>query len=85
MATYRILYWQEMPSQIKAEDDEAEVNMPLPPRFAARIDSVAMERGLSNSDDYLIHWHWGEELMRNGSAQEVADAVRAELEAQYND
>ena len=24
MATYKVLYWQEIPSQIKAEDDEDE-------------------------------------------------------------
>jgi hypothetical protein len=41
-----------------------------------------MERGMRNSDDYLAHWHWGDEQHREGTAREVADAVRAELEAQ---
>ena len=81
MAVYKILYWQELPSQIRAEDDDDEVNLPLPAKFAARIDTVAMERGMRNSDDYLSHWHWGDEQHREGTAQEVADAVRAELEA----
>jgi hypothetical protein len=82
MATYRILYWQELPSQIRAEDDDEEVNLPLPPKFAARIDAVAMERGMRNSDDYLAHWQWGDDQNREGSAREVSEAVRAELEAQ---
>lgn len=81
MATYRILYWQEIPSQIKAEDDDDEVNMPLSQKFMARIDTVAMERGMREADDYLEHWRWGDDQHRDGSAQEVAEAVRDELEA----
>lgn len=81
MATYKILYWQEVPSQIKAEDDEDEVTLPLSQRFIARIDQLAMERGLQDSDDYLAQWQWGEEQERAGAAREVAEAVQAELES----
>ena len=41
MATYRILYWQEVPSQVKAEDAADEVSLPLSDRFQARIDQLA--------------------------------------------
>ena len=81
MAIYRILYWQEIPSQVKAEDDDGDVNLPLHPRFMARIDQVAMQRGLLDADDYLAHWRWSEEEERAGTASEVAEAVKAELEA----
>ena len=84
MATYRVLYWQEIPSQVKAEDDVDEVNLPLPPKFTERIDQLAVERGLQGTDDYLNQWNWSEEEHREGSAQEVAEAVRAELEARVN-
>jgi len=47
-----------------------------------RIDRVAVQRGLQGSDDYLAQWRWSEEEEREGSATEVAEAVRAELEAQ---
>lgn len=81
MATYRVLYWQEIPSQIKAEDDEGgEASVLMPPKFAARIDSAAMERGLLGTDDYLAQWRWSDEQQRDGAADEVAQAVRAELE-----
>ena len=33
MATYRILYWQEVPSQIRAEDENGDVSLPLPQKF----------------------------------------------------
>lgn len=84
MATYRILYWQEIPSQIVASDDDGEVSMPMPQRFLERIDEIAVARGLSGGDDYLAQWNWGDDEDRNGSAQEVVEAVLAELEANAN-
>jgi len=82
MATYRILYWQEIPSQIRAEDENGDVSVQLPPKFMVRIDALAAARGLESSDDYLAQWKWSDEEEREGSAQQVADALCRELEAQ---
>ena len=82
MASYKVLYWQEVPSQIKAEDDETDVTLQMPDRFQERIDKLAAERGLGGADDYLAQWRWSEDEDRDGSAQAVAEAVRDELEAQ---
>jgi hypothetical protein len=82
MATYKILYWQEIPSQIKADDGVDEVTVSLSPRFLEHIDVLAAKRKLQDADDYLAQWKWSEEQERDGSAEEVAEAVRAELEAQ---
>lgn len=38
MATYRIPYWQDIPSQIKAEDDADDILLAMPPKSQARID-----------------------------------------------
>lgn len=81
MATYKVLYWQEIPSQIKAEDAHDDVTVMMPDRFMQRIDQLAAERGLGAADDYLAQWQWSEEQDRPGTAQDVADAVKAELEA----
>jgi len=72
----------EIPAQIKAEDDADDVTVELPAKFMERIDRLAAQRGLQASDDYLAQWQWSEEEERAGSAREVAEAVRAELEAQ---
>ena len=82
MATYKVLYWQEVPSQIKAEDDSDDVTLQMPDRFQERIDMLAAQRGLQDTDSYLAQWKWSEEEDRDGSAQDVAEAVCAELEAQ---
>lgn len=84
MATYKILYWQEIPSQIVVEDDADEIKLELPPSFAERIDELAEQRGLQSADDYLAQWRWSEEAERDGSAQEVAEALQNELIAQFN-
>jgi hypothetical protein len=81
MATYKILYWQEIPTQIKVEDDSDDVTVMLDERFMAQVDILAARRGLQSADDYLAQWKWSEEEERDGSAQEVADALKAELEA----
>ncbi|HEY6393473.1 MAG TPA: virulence factor [Bryobacteraceae bacterium] len=84
MTTYRILYWQEVASQIKAEDEDDDVTLPFPQKFMERIDKLASARGLSAADDYLAQWHWSEERQREGSARDVAEAVVAELEAKVD-
>jgi len=81
MASYQILYWQDLPSQVKAWDDFDEVKVELSARFMARIDQVAQARGLTSTEDYLAQWRWGDTLEREGTAAAVAEAVRSELEA----
>ena len=80
VATYTILYWQEVPSQIKAEDELDDVTLPMDPRFMDRIDRLAAARGLQSTDDYLAQWRWSEPQQREGTAAEVADAIKLELE-----
>jgi hypothetical protein len=80
MATYKILYWQEIPTQIKAEDESEDVDLMLDGRFMAQVDILAAKRGLQSADDYLAQWRWSEQEEREGSAREVAEALKTELE-----
>jgi cvfA/B/C family virulence factor len=82
VAVYKVLYWQEIPTQIKAEDDVEDVTVMLDERFMEHIDILAAKRGLQAADDYLAQWKWTEEEEREGSAREVAEALKAEFEAQ---
>ncbi len=81
MAAYPILYWQDVPVQVRAEDDGDEVTLALDGRFLRRVDQLAAERGLQAADDYLAQWHWSEPASRPGTAAEVAAALKSELEA----
>lgn len=79
---FKVLYWQEIPTQIKAEDETEDVSVMLDERFMAQVDILAAKRGLQSMDDYLAQWQWSEEAEREGSAREVAEALKAELESQ---
>ena len=81
MAKYKILYWKEIPTQIKAEDDFDDVTAMLDDRFMSLIDAQAMKEGLRDTDSFLAQWHWSEEEEREGSAEEVAADLKVELEA----
>jgi len=83
MAFYQILSWQDIPTQVKAWDDFDEINVQLAPVFMKRIDQAAQDQGLTGSDDYLDQWKWSEEEERPGEAEEVAEAVKRELEATF--
>jgi Virulence factor len=81
VARYQILYWQDVPSVIKAfDDDGGEVKRQLPDWFQQEIDQRAMVQGLTGSDAYLEQWHWGDIEERPGAPEEVLDAVARELE-----
>jgi hypothetical protein len=84
MAFYQILYWQSIPSQIKVWDDFDEVKVELSEKFIAKIDQVAKEKDLSGTEDYLNQWNWSEEFEREIEVEEVAKAVKYEMEKNFN-
>jgi hypothetical protein len=57
MAQYQILYWRDIPAQIKVFEGSKPVSRPLPESFQQAIDRVAMAEGLIGSDEYLNEWH----------------------------
>ena len=76
----RVLYWQEIPSLIRVTtDDGTQASRQLPDWFQQEIDRVAMEQGLIGSDAYLEQFGWRELEPRDGTPNDVLDAVEAEL------
>ncbi len=83
MATYRILYWHDIPSQIRAEDENGRVTRQLPERFQLAIDDAAMRAKAIDEDSYLNGFRWSEEKQRAGTAEVVADQLLEELDFNY--
>ena len=82
MARYQILYWQDVPSVIKAfDDDGGQVSRQLPDWYQQEIDKRAMTQGLIESGAYLEQWHWGDIEERSGTPDAVLDAIELELDA----
>lgn len=80
MASYRVMSWRGIPSQVKATDESgASVSMMLPRFFMQEIDRVAMAEGLLDSDEYLEDWAWSEKMAREGAADVVAATIAEEV------
>jgi hypothetical protein len=85
VARCRILAWGDIPTQVQATDESgARVNRHLPDRFMQEIDRVAMRDGLTGTDAYSERFAWSPYQERAGTADEVADAVTAELLAGWD-
>lgn len=83
MTTVQIMYWHDIPVQVKAREGRKRHSVELAQRFQVAIDNAAMQAGLTGSEAYIETFRWGEPEERPGSAEEVAAAVAAEIEAQY--
>ena len=83
MAEYQIMYWKNIPVQLRVTDATSELNVALPARFQEAIDAIAMHEGLMGSDAYMDAWHWGDTLVLPGPAEAVAREVEDELVGQF--
>ncbi len=84
MARYQVLRWQEVPSVVKAfDDDGGSVSRQLDSWFQQEIDRRAMAQGLVGSDAYLNEWAWDEPAEREGGVEETLDAVERELSREF--
>jgi hypothetical protein len=81
VATYQVMFWKHIPSQVKAWEGETQVKRMMPDRFQVAIDAFSMREGSTEMDAYLEGWHWGPVDERAGRPDEVLEAVIAELDA----
>ena len=80
MARYRIVHWKEIPSVVEAAEGDRTARRQLSQKFQDLIDALAMRENSTEGDAYLEGWDLGEWVKRDGSPDEVAGAVAAELE-----
>jgi hypothetical protein len=83
LARYQIMYWKDIPAQVKAQDETGVEKAMLPARFGEAIDAAAMAEGSTGSDAYMEGWQWAPAQERAGAPRQVADAVAAELDRDY--
>ncbi len=80
---YQIIFWRDIPAQVKVKEGRERTGRPLSKRFNVAIDEAAMRAGLTESGDYLGEWRKSDWQEREGELVETADALAAELEAAY--
>lgn len=79
MATYQILYWKDIPAQVRVDDGKRRISRQMPQRFENRIDRIAMQEGIVGSEAYLAQWHWSEKQEMPGAPNAVLDTLIQEL------
>jgi hypothetical protein len=69
----QIVYWRDIPAQVKARSGGDRASRPLSDRFA----------GMAGTDDYLGAWRTSAWEDRDGSPEDAAQAATAGLEGEY--
>jgi hypothetical protein len=80
--TYQIIYWRDIPAQIKVKGEKGHSRQ-LPERFERAIDRAAMHAGAINTDDYLAEWRKSDLQERDGEPAAVVEILLAEFELNY--
>jgi hypothetical protein len=80
---YQVVYWRDIPAQVKVRDGRKRHGRPLPERFEKAIDQAAMYAGLINSDDYLNEWRTSDWQEKEGDPEAIAETIATELEEAY--
>jgi uncharacterized protein (DUF1501 family) len=83
MTQVQIYYWKDIPYGVRARDANGRVSKQLPRAFEAAVDAAAMADGQTSASDYQAGFVWSEAEEREGTAEEVAEAVVAELVEAY--
>lgn len=81
MTRYRITYWKNIPQSFIVEGEGRTLRKQLSQKVQDKIDAVAMVEGLTSSSDYAAQYKRGDWMERDGSPEDVADALLAQLEA----
>ena len=84
MARYRIFYWQHIPASIVVEGDGRTIKKQLSQKIQNAIDAYAMASGLTSREDYSAQYKRGDWVDRDGSPEEVAEALLSELENEFS-
>jgi hypothetical protein len=82
---YQILYWKDIPAQVRVFEGRKPISRQMPKRFQVEIDRTAMETGLAGTDDYLDQWEWTERRERPGEPEAILNALVHELETEHDD
>lgn len=80
-----IVYWKDIPAQVKSGSGRKTVRKELSARFAEAIDRAAMRSGDKDSDAYLAQWRTSTPLAVEGAAEVAVERLVARLESDWTD
>lgn len=51
-----VIYWRDIPAQVKVRAGRERVSAPLPDRFMVAVDGAATVAGKTKTDEYIAEW-----------------------------
>lgn len=84
MTETQVVWWRDIPAQVKARDGTARAGRALSPRFQEAIDAAAMRAGLTDTDDYLAQWRSTGWEASDAPLDQAVEGRATELEAAYS-
>lgn len=83
MSRYRIMYWKHIPQSFTVEGEGRTIKKQLSQKIQDKIDAYAMAERLTSTSDYAAQYKRGAWVERDGTPEEVADALLSQLEAEF--
>ncbi|MEM0935019.1 MAG: virulence factor [Pseudomonadota bacterium] len=83
MPDVTIVYWRDIPAQVKVGRGRKAAKAPLTERFEQAIDRCAMRARTTDADAYTAEFRTADPYPVEGEPQAVADAEAARIEAEY--
>ena len=83
MARYRIMYWKHIPQSFTVEGNGRTVKKQLSQKVQNAIDAYAMAEGATSTTEYASQYKRGDWVEREGTPEEVAETLLAELEEEF--
>jgi hypothetical protein len=85
---YQIVYWRDIPAQVKVRSGRERIGRELSERFHKAIDWAAMAAGVTSTDGYLEEWRTSDWMTMGaepsaGALPEAAALLVQEIEAGY--
>lgn len=77
------MYWKHIPQSFTVEGEGRTVKKQLSQKIQNAIDAYAMAEGLTSTSEYAAQYKRGDWIERQGSPEEVAEALLTELEAEF--
>jgi hypothetical protein len=85
MVKVQIIFWRDIPVQVRVRNGRFRQTTPLSPRFQQAVHRAAYRAKAINGMDYIEEWRLSEWQEYDGEVAGVETAVIVNLEASYTD
>jgi hypothetical protein len=82
---YQIIYWRDIPAQVKARSGSGRFSREFSTRFQEAIDAAAMVSGAAGTDEYLSAWRTSEWEPVEGDVEQALEEIVTKLEHEYTE